>query len=172
MDLVIVILFVLCLCCLSSCIIPIIVLYYKANLNVQEWRCTDVGSDKYVVSRMNNFDAECMYDPKGVGCYIIKPDSFEGVVDKADLKQQCDNFIKNYPVVKPINYEPTTFNEYTCGENSINKRIWNLTGYENPNDMCYKIKNDRSVANEMKNISKTFLNKMKNVSKTFDINLF
>ena len=166
MFLVIVILSVICLCCLFSLLVPPIALYIKAKQNVQKWKCTNVGSDKYVVSRLNSdMNATCMYDPKSVGCFIIKPDSFNDVVDNADLKQQCDNFINNYPVVTPPENESTTFEEYTCGENSINQKLWKLTGYESPKDMCYKIKNDRSVVNEMKNISKTLLN-------NFDIKLF
>lgn len=160
MSLVIVIVFVICLCCFFSFLVPPIALYIKAKQNVQKWKCTNVGSDKYVVSRLNgDMNATCMYDPKSVGCYTIKPYSFNDVVD---LKQQCDNFINNYPVVTPPETASTTFEEYTCGENSINQKLWKLTGYESPKDMCYKIKNARSVTNEMKSISNTLLKKLKN----------
>lgn len=116
-----------------------------------------IKPNQYIVSRINDktLEAECVYDPKNVGCFIIRPSKIDDgdEDDKEDLKEQCDNVINNYPTVKLKNDSTVKFDSYSCGRNSTNFKMWNTTGYDNPKDMCYKMLQERSILNEMKNLS-------------------
>lgn len=157
----------ICMCCLCCCSLLMSTggLFFKASQNLNVWKCTDIGSKKYVVSRINGtFDAECMYDPKNVGCFIIKPDTLDNKVDKVDLKDQCENLIKNFPKVTLKNDSVVNLEVYTCGNNSTNSKLWNTTGYDNPKDTCYKILSDRSLLKETESIVNTLLHQVKVIS--------
>ena len=130
--------------CILFCIIMISsissVLTYLHLIEAKKWRCVQIDKDAYVLGRFNNNEAECMYDPKGVGCYIITPKLNQQTqeIDKEDLDNKCSNAIKEYPNVKTTN-GVVAMDLYRCGKNSKQYELWNSTGYTNKNDQCYKI---------------------------------
>lgn len=141
---------IICLCvcvCLSCIVLPILRYrqrYYSTN---GPWKCINTTGNMYVVSRINKGESECMYNNDGIGCYIISPAKNNGTVDEKNLKEQCDNFITNYPNVTSSKGDKLKLDIYTCGENSKNKELWGNTGYDNPNDACaiIKSKNPRTI---------------------------
>jgi hypothetical protein len=132
---VILFLFLILITCTSFCLSILFMYFYKQDS--KKWTCIPDNS-KYVIGRINNSNnAECMYDPNNVGCFIVE-------------KENCNNFINNYPNVKYKN-KNINLDLYTCGENSTNALLWNDTGY-NQNNSCGKILNAKSIISYIRNL--------------------
>jgi len=115
----------------------------------------------YTVGRMSKGDAECMYENGQVGCSSIMASL--GSDNKYDIKrakEECNNYIVHYPDVtlkssgKLINLKP-----YRCGKNGENYKLWNNTGYDNPDDECYRIKNNVNAFSDFINTATQKLSK-------------
>ena len=151
MDITIIIVIIsCCLCSLISVGIgtPVGLAYSRSS----QWKCVDVGNGKFVVGRLKNNNSECMYDPNNTGCFVINSKKkSNGDINADDLSSQCSNMISNYP---QVTVDGTKYNMdvYTCGKSSKNEEMWKTTGYDNPNDTCYKILNARSISNEVKTL--------------------
>ena len=144
MFIIIIIIIIICFCCIFS-LSGTGYLYYLHDNNLKkakEWRCLPIDKNKksYVVGRFDNREAECMYDPNSVGCYIITPKLNKEIneIDEEDLDEQCSNAILEYPNVKTKNGN-VNMDVYRCGKNGKQYELWNTTGYINKNDYCYKI---------------------------------
>jgi hypothetical protein len=149
---VVIIIILAVICCCSSVISTIVPLTTQAYINSGVWTCVDIGKGLHVVGRTNVNEAECMYDPNNVGCFVIKQKKQKnGEVDTDDLKKQCANLINNYPAVV-VDGTKYNLDVYTCGKGSKNEELWQTTGYENPDDTCWKILDSRSVTKEMKKL--------------------
>lgn len=133
-----------------------------------KWKCIPFNTEKtmYMVGRINpknNFNAECMYDPTSNGCYIIQAKlDADKEIDKEALEETCTGFVKEYPNVE-TEKGVVEMSEYTCGKNSTNMKMWNTTGYDNSEDMCYKISENRNFQNEFKRIFKDGLTAKTNI---------
>jgi hypothetical protein len=136
--------------CSISIVAVMVFLYFKATEGSREWQCIETKPEtEYVIGRLTeNGDSECMYNPDGVGCYVITPSK---PFDQAKLDTECKNFIKNYPTVTPADATaPVALGPYTCGESpSTNYSLWSVTGYEDPESTCSKIYNERNVVPEV-----------------------
>jgi hypothetical protein len=122
------------------------------NKQASEWKCVDIGKGFNVVGRLNRGEAECMYDPQNIGCFMLKSKkTYDGKLDQKDLDIQCKNLIDNYPKIT-VDGTKYVMNAYTCGKGSKNEELWKTTGYESPKDTCYKILQDRSIFKEVQNL--------------------
>ena len=149
---IIVIIIFLLLSCISSSLTTGGGLYYIGDQESKKWSCIPINETQNVIGRINNSgNAECMSIQNTAGCYILlKPEKRE------DLQKICKSTIDTYPMVK-VDNKTLPMENYTCGKNSTNEKLWNNTGYENKDDSCYKIKKERSITNEIKNwLNKTF----------------
>jgi hypothetical protein len=134
-----------------SCIVSIIAgLYYIGDKNSKELECIMLDERKSVVGRLNDKgDSECIYIPDTNGCYIISH-PFENLqLQKKELDETCKKTIENYPSIV-IDGKNTKGDIYTCGKNSTNEKLWSNTGYESEKDMCYKIREEKSIFSEIK----------------------
>lgn len=130
----------------SICCVLMLIVSAAAGIGYKEsqakyWRCVKFSDDspQYVIGRFNKGEAECMYNPNAVGCYVVTPQlDSDDVVDQSDLADQCANAISTYPNTKTpsgvVNMEA-----YRCGRGGDNEKLWGNTGYTTKNDMCYKI---------------------------------
>jgi hypothetical protein len=141
--------------CSIAVVAVMVFLYFKASEASKQWQCIESKPDKaYIIGRMtDDGNSECMYTPDGVGCYILTPKHIDNdpakPIDKAKLKTECNNFIKNYPTVTPVDGTTTALGPYTCGQSpSTHYSLWSVTGYEDPESDCNKILNEKGVVPE------------------------
>jgi len=151
----IIILVIISVILVSMCVSVVLTIYTGVQYSYGEqespkWKCTRVSPDKddYVVSRIRNNDAECIYPSKGAGCYYIKQkymDKEKTEVDYTDLKKQCSNFTQNFPEVK-VAGKTLDLDVFTCGESkdSTHFKLYKNSGYDDPQNDCAIIKRDRS----------------------------
>ena len=139
---------ILCISCISSNLAALTgAYYYFTEINTTKWGCISSGTDDspmYIVGRVSKGDAECMYSPKDPGCFIIPADSSK----PSDVKKaidECKNFISAYPKVNTSSGKILDLEAYRCGATGQNFKEWGNTGYESPNDLCYKIKNQTKI---------------------------
>lgn len=143
MFIIIIIIIIICCCIFSSSASGYLYYLHDNNLKkAKEWRCVQVDKlgKSYIIGRFDKNEAECMYNPENIGCYILSPkyDKTTNKVDKKDLDEKCSNAINQYPNIK-TNKGDIAMDLYRCGKNGKQFELWNSTGYTNKNDYCYKI---------------------------------
>jgi len=123
--------------------------YYLTNIGTSDWQCIDTslgGIPLYSVGRISKGDAECMYEEGQVGCSsIMAPIESENEYDLKSAKDDCKNYIDNYPNVTLKTGQKLNLKPYKCGKSGENYKLWNNTGYDDPDEDCYKIKNNVNV---------------------------
>jgi len=87
-----------------------------------------------------------MYNKGGVGCILVHQYKNTDKNQEKKATEICDNYIKSYPRVKLEEGNIIDLDIYTCGKNSTNMKLWNVSGYDSPKDTCsiIQVKNKRS----------------------------
>lgn len=130
------------ICSISmSLISSITILIYYKYFRRTSWECIEKKHvpGQYIIGRINLGNSECLYDDSFPGCYVIDVTTELPSKQASKSKTRCDNIIKNKPNVTDGGKQ-WVMKPYTCGKESTHYKLWNVTGYNDPNGDCSLIK--------------------------------